>query len=332
MTELDNTEQVEGSKQQLSFGQRLCDERKRQNISVADVAKSIHLSEQVIDAIDRSAVEELPQPAFVQGYLRVYAKYLGISDILILEEYAQSVPHQKESDLQPRSTLPDEASSNSPFVKMITISLLVMMVVAALYASFSYYKNAIVMDDAELEDQASLSLPEPDLIEQQDIQYDLPVQAEADIAQIAVESVLSDSSELVEVKKTAVYDEAMVVTPSSAVTAEIDTDEAIQGNAVNQKPTNQLVVKGDDSLALFAAHVSWLEVDDANNENLYYDLLPQDQQLILQGTAPFRIFLGNAPQVKVKINDVTVNIEKYIRSNNIANFSISVDQQQVVFH
>ena len=72
----------------LSFGEHLYVERKKQNLSVADVAKAIHLSEQVIDAIDRSDVEQLPQPAFVQGYLRAYAKYLGISEAMVLDEYA----------------------------------------------------------------------------------------------------------------------------------------------------------------------------------------------------------------------------------------------------
>ncbi len=334
MTESRNTEQEKDVNRVLSFGERLYVERKKQNLSVADVAKAIHLAEKVIDAIERSDVDQLPQPTFVQGYLRAYAKYLGVSDALILEEYEQAIPHQQDITLNPRSSLPGEASSNSPFVKTITVLLLVLMVAAALYASFDYYKNAIVANDTELHDQASLSLPDEESFEQVNMEDD----------------ILSGSVEQVDIKQNVEEPEPEqeAVTSTEVDAPELPTniikesdkesveeqvvDTVVLNDSVNQKPTNQLNAKGDDDLELSATQVSWIEVDDANSENLYYDLLQKDQSIMLKGTAPFKIFLGNAPQVKVKINDVSVNIEKYIRSNNIAHFSISVDQQQVVFH
>ncbi|MCK4705079.1 MAG: helix-turn-helix domain-containing protein, partial [Gammaproteobacteria bacterium] len=174
MTEVDNAEQLVEEKPALSFGEHLSTERKRQNISVAEVANSIHLAEKVIDAIERSDVNQLPQPTFVQGYLRAYAKYLDISEALILEAYAQTVPRQKETELQARSLSPDQINSNAPLVKMVTIALLVIMLVAALYASFDYYKSAIQTDEAERDNQTSLSLSESELTDQSDIKYDIP--------------------------------------------------------------------------------------------------------------------------------------------------------------
>ena len=322
MTEPSKTEQENDENHELSFGERLCVERKKQNLSIADVATAIHLSEKVVDAIERSDMEQLPQPTFVQGYLRAYAKYLDISDALVLEGYARAVPHQQEAGLQLRSKLPDEASSNSPFVKMITILLLVLMVAAALYASFGYYKNAIVADDTELHDQALLSLPEAESLEQGSVEYD----------------ALPESYEQPEIEPNIEEQEPVMNADTNAselptnIVEERAANAVLLDDAANQKQTNQLIAKGDDNLELSATQVSWVEVGDANGVNLYYDLLQEGQRIILKGTAPFKIFLGNAPQVKVKINDVSVNVEKYIRSNNIAHFSISVDQQQVVFH
>ena len=322
------TEQENNENRVLSFGEHLYVERKKQNLSVADVAKAIHLSEKVIDAVERSDIEQLPQPAFVKGYLKAYAKYLGISAAMVLEEYTQAVPHQQEADLQPRSTLAYEANSNSPLVKMITVLLLLLMIIAAVYASFSYYKNAIVVSDTELEQQASFSMSETDFVGQGD----------------DVSSVLDEQSnvglnvveqEVIVVNEVDEVDEIDVIALSSDVVAKdevYEPDEVTQNDVENKKPINQLTAKGDDHLELFASQMSWLEVDDANGENLYYSLLEEDQQVKLSGTAPFKVFLGDAPQVQIKINDVSVNIEKYIRSNNIAHFRISVDQQQVVFH
>ena len=360
MTEVDNAEQLVEEKSVLSFGEHLSTERKRQNISVAEVAESIHLSENIIDAIERSDISQLPQPTFVQGYLRAYAKYLDVSEALVLEGYAQTVlPHDKETELQPRHSYPNEMNSNAPLVKMVTILLLVMMVVAALYASFDYYKSAIQTDEAELDNQTSLSLSESELTDQSDIEYDIPSEQagveqdiQADVEQDVQAGVEQDIQADVgqdiqtevgqdiqtEVGQDIVEQEILVNTAAEMpeLTAVVSTEnvpsKVVQENTANQKPVNQLVVEGDDFLEVFAAEASWLEVDDVNGENLYYSLLDQDQQITLKGTAPFRVFLGNAPHVKIKMNDVSVYVEKYIRSNNIALFKISVDQQQVVFH
>lgn len=343
MTKLDSTEQLIEEKSALSFGEHLAAERKRQNISVAEVAKSIHLTENVIDAIERSDVNQLPQPTFVQGYLRAYAKYLDISEALILQEYAQTVPHQKETELQARTPSPDNIGSNEPLVQMVTISLLVIMLAAALYASFDYYKSAIQTDEAERDNQTSLSLSESELTDQSDIEYDVPSEqadVEQDIQADVEQDIPADVEHGIQTEVGQDIVEQEIVVNTAAETAELSADiipeyvpsKVVQENTANQKPVNLLVAKGDDFLEVFAAEASWLEVDDANGKNLYYSLLGQDQQITLKGTAPFRVFLGNAPHVKMKMNDISVFVEKYIRSNNIALFKISVDQQQVVFH
>lgn len=323
MTESRITEE-NSEKHVLSFGERLYIERKRQNLSVTDVAKAIHLSEKVIDAIDRSDITQLPQPAFVQGYLRAYARHLGISEVPVLEEYAKAVPHKQEADLQPRSTLPGEASSNTPFVKMITVLLLVLMVVAAIYASFSYYRDAIVSEETEQDNQAILSLPESEYDSIETSEFGDEILPEFNDQ---VEAVQSD-----DIKEMATSNDAEEEKIAERITSEPEQELTVQVNEANQKAINQLTAEGEDVLELSAEQVSWLEVEDANGVNLYYDLLQQGQNVRLQGTAPFKVFLGNAPQVKIMMNDMAVDIGRHIRSNNIANFRISVDQQQVVFH
>ena len=322
MTKSDYTEEACNGEDELSFGESLSIERKRQNLSVADVANAIHLSEKMIDAIDRSDVSALPQPAFVQGYLRVYAKFLGISDAQVLQNYAQVVPHRLEADLQPRSALPEEATSRSPFVRVITVLLLIVMVVAMLYASFDYYKKAIEkVEDTDQDEKSSLSLPELDII---------------DIKELEPES-LSELHKQVdnnstEEDKVASVNSDVEIESTTLTTQKKELQQVAKKDVVSQKPVNQLLVEGDDSLSVLASQVSWIEVEDSNGQNLYYDLLQKDQQILLKGTAPFKVFLGNAPQVKVKVNDMLVALENYIRSNSTASFTVSVDHQKIVFY
>lgn len=346
MTEIENTEQVNEDKQVLSFGEHLYIERKKQNLSVSDVAEAINLSEKIINAIEHSDISQLPQPAFVKGYLRAYAKFLEVSESLVLDEYAQAVPHNKETELMPRSPSPDDMSSNSPFVKMVTVSLLLIMILAVLYASFSYYKEAIVADNVELEGQALVSNEELAIDSDKSVEMDLSESAYDEYDAVPVYNepadVVSDIEPQagldrgVEPKAEPEVAEAKADITTSELPLEVSEpvpSKKVQEDTAKLKPINQLVVSGNDSLEIFTTQASWVEVDDANSENLYYDLLQSGQQISLTGVAPFKVFLGNAPQVSIKLNGIPVNVErKYIRSNNIAHFNISVDQQQVIVH
>jgi hypothetical protein len=54
--------------------------------------------------------------------------------------------------------------------------------------------------------------------------------------------------------------------------------------------------------------------------------------VVLRGTAPFDIFLGNAPAMEVRVNGINIDMTKFVRSNKIAHFNVSTSDQQVVFH
>lgn len=346
MTELNNTEdKIEdeiGDRHVLSFGEHLYLERKRQNYSISEVANAIHLSEKIVDALERSDVSKLPEPTFVQGYLRIYAKYLGISAALVLEEYAHAVPHKLETELEHRSTVRHQASSNSTFVKMVTVLLLVITVAAGLYAAFSYYKEAMVQEEeTPLDDQTSFSLPDTRPMTQDELADGAsskalqPEESEPTEMEAAMIAGDEDKAEL-EVEtdaKTGTETEAPAATDAPAITAapEVPEQEPLAEVATDESRSEPLPA-GEDVLELSTDEVTWLEVDDASGITLYYDLLQQNQSLALKGAAPFRVFLGNAPPVTVRLNDVPVNIEKRIRANSIAQFTISTDQQQVIFH
>lgn len=344
MTESNDTEdriedEVE-DKRVLSFGEHLYLERKRQNYSISDVANAIHLSEKIVDALERSDVSKLPGPTFVQGYLRIYAKYLGVSEALVLEEYAHAVPHKLETELEHRSTVRHQASSNSTFVKMVTILLLVITIAAALYAAFSYYKEAMVQkEEAQLDDQSTFSLPDTRPMTQDELVDGAPseaLQPEESASTEMEEAIIAGNEDIAESEvetdaKTGA--EAPTETNAPEITAAPETpeQEPLAGIATDETRSEPLPA-GDDVLELSTNEVTWLEVEDANGITLYYDLLQQNQPLRLKGAAPFRVFLGNAPPVTVRLNDVPVNIEKRIRANSIAQFTISTDQQRVIFH
>lgn len=332
MTESRETEQQTEKSDVHSFGERLYAARTRQGLSAADVAKAVNLTVEIIEAIERSDVEHLPQPAFVQGYIRVYARQIGVPEDIVLDEYSRAVPHLRESVLRPRSVLPDETNSGSPFIKIISAILLIAIVLAAVYGIVSYYSEMADMLAPELDgaDSASLELPYMEYpVEETEM-----LSPDNEVSSADNEESGSYNVEQVVVEKIATEAIATDVEPPITEKSEADMAERAAGPDTERAAIieTRQVAPGDDVLTFEANEPSWVEVVDANGIRLQYDLIQNGRTVTLRGTAPFNIFLGNAPAMTVRVNDVQIDMTKYVRSNNIAHFKVSVPDGQVKFH
>jgi len=79
-----------GEIDQSSYGKRLIAAREARQLSVEDVAAQLNLHHSVISALEQERHDQLPTPAFVRGYLRSYARLLGIDGDELVREYGSS--------------------------------------------------------------------------------------------------------------------------------------------------------------------------------------------------------------------------------------------------
>lgn len=59
-------------------GTQLAEIRQQKGYSVEYVASKLHLRARIIELIDQGDFDLLPEPVFIKGYLRAYAKLLGV--------------------------------------------------------------------------------------------------------------------------------------------------------------------------------------------------------------------------------------------------------------
>lgn len=306
--------ETSGAKKDVhSFGERLFLAREQQGLTIQEVVKATHLSDEIIDAIERSDVEQLPQPIYVQGYIRAYAKFVGISADTVLEEYNQAVPHITESKLSPLPALSQGPSSSSPLVKSVSLSLVVLVVIAVVYGVVSYYSEiARSMNKESSVDVVETDFTFPEVVDAAD-GVDMNETLIVDAGEDELETVASAEEKDVE---NALIQERVIG---------VDTERAA---LIETQP----IAKGSDVIKVIARKASWVEVIDGNGVKLHYNLVIKGKSIVLKGTAPFDVFLGNAPAVRVEMNDVEIDTTRYVRSNNIAHFKISMDDGQIVFH
>ena len=79
----------------LSIGATLRDARLRQNLEISECAHATRIRERYLVAIEDGRFESLPDPAYVNGFVRAYATHLGVT----IDGPVQELP----DELQPGS-------------------------------------------------------------------------------------------------------------------------------------------------------------------------------------------------------------------------------------
>ncbi len=109
--------------------------------------------------------------------------------------------------------------------------------------------------------------------------------------------------------------------PSATTDSAVATPPSSAAAPVPTLRERRITEFGDDELRFVFAEDCWVEVRNADGENLYSDLNRAGATLVLTGRAPFRILLGYAPGVSLDFNGESVPLDRYSR-NNVANVTL----------
>lgn len=106
--------------------------------------------------------------------------------------------------------------------------------------------------------------------------------------------------------------EAVLPVQQSPAPATTAMDSPVLNEAASTVPGAAAALSGNEGrLQLAFSADCWLEVYDQNNQRLAYGTQAAGKQLVLQGTLPFRLKLGNPPAASMKLNDVVVDLSGY---------------------
>lgn len=328
------------------FGSVLSESRKSQKYTVDDISRQLKIPEPVILAIEASDLASLPPPTFVKGYIRAYARFLEISEEKVLDLYNRAAPQNSEAKLKSRSNLPNEKNSQSPLIKTVTVFLVISGIAAVIYGGFEYYQEKASVLENEIEAKETSftgnSLDSP-TIKPVEIEQNARLTEDGELILLS-----SDSADVIVEEDEALTDSAISGTTDSGVAEQpvvesepgasvrdVAQEISQQTDAQANQPTGSQISGFDsrqDNIEIFAENGSWMEVRDANDNRLFYNLLPEGGSRKLYGTAPFYVSLGNARTTRVVINGLEVDMSRYIRANNTARFTVSSDQENVIFH
>ena len=80
----------------FEIGGSLREARLKRGLTPADVQKAIRIRDRYLQALEEERWELLPGDAYVKGFLRTYADYLGLDGNLYVDEYSSRFAHPDE--------------------------------------------------------------------------------------------------------------------------------------------------------------------------------------------------------------------------------------------
>ena len=316
-------------------GGRLKAAREAQGLQLEKVADELHLKEATLIALEKNDYEQLPQPVFIKGYVRKYARLLGLdSDVMIEAFVAASPASECNRPLKHSYNIRAEVTSGHGGIKAITWFVVVGFIVLMLlfwYDEIVQQFNLQMSDTmVEIED-GDLSLNYAvDSIEEKSDSLALPVMldeasatsdqtlikpTEEPINSPAEEGGALDSAEPASTDIIAIVSNEEVESVVALETAQEPETVAVQ---VNETPAD---IQG---VVLHFSQDAWVRVRDSANSFRRTGIQKEGEALSVRGEAPWQVKLGNAAAVRIEIDgQVYSDWQQHIDGRNVAEFSLN---------
>ena len=115
-----------------SFGEELRREREIRGISLKEISDATKISKRFLEAIERNDHRTLPAPVFTRGFVREYARYLGLSaeEMVTRYNYADRIEQSEHLERLVRPITPAEPKSIPRTRVDRNVVLLIVIVIA----------------------------------------------------------------------------------------------------------------------------------------------------------------------------------------------------------
>ena len=300
----------------LSPGQMLSAARVQQNLTQREVAETLYITMHYVNAIENDEHDKLPGAVFAKGYIKRYA------EIMALDETAVMVAYEGLGYASPAAIVDTGRNTRKP--RRVGKSLWAVAASAAVFISLFLGLWAWNGEDA---DTPAGSL-EPALSESpessgpaQPLTAMPAAPAESDSASRRAAAAVRDPLSL------PLASPQQATVDGRAVSGSVNRAEIDERNASgldSAEPATVVEGEGKDTLKLSFSGTSWIEVRDSGDGDRYRELRMAGDVLEIKGVAPFDVFLGDAPRIRLSLNGNDIDLSQEPRIDNSVQLTVGL--------
>ncbi len=254
----------------LSAGVSLQEARRKRRLSVATVATALRVPRDVIDSIEADELERFA-PVYQRGYIKAYARYLGLDD-----DRTTALLDSISPDAPPLHTVFPTAPRRNPADRWLKASsyVLASLLIGTLAWQFTHEAVRLSQGEAQIPATEAAGTVGGERLDQ-----DVAPATHANASIAALGSARQRAS---------VGEQAWSALQQAAESADV-------------------MPAGEHILRLAASADSWVEIEDADGQQLELDLVRGGSEKAYQGVAPFRILLGRASAIELFLDGEAVD-------------------------
>jgi cytoskeleton protein RodZ len=260
-------------------GEYLKSLRLERKLSLADAAGAVFLDEKLLGDIEEGNADHIAL-LYRNGYIQTYARFLQVpeDEIPALLDTAET----KEPDLRTVFAVPPKRNPAEKWLRASSY-VLASLLVGTLAWQFIHEAVRLSQNGSRLQSGGEIA-PQSEEVTNTARQQDYSGPVNASIAPLGALHAKSADG--------------------------MDTGE--QAWAALSKPA---LPDGESLLQIFVSADSWIEISDANGQELEMDLLRGGSERDYHGQPPFRILFGRASAVRLSMDGEAVDLTAFTRDD-----------------
>ncbi len=308
---------AESATHTASPGILLSNERVKRGLSLQEVADRLKLSRKQLEAIENDEYDKLPGATFARGFVRNYAKLLGLDPAVLNASLDAHLPalnihapvHAPAAPAPQEAPAPvaSPAQSSRPLDPRLIkggLAVLALLVVAGLgYRTVTQGGSVSTPPLAAPAPQAALSIPSTEAPAPASLAAPSDVKSEP----LKTEPAPVAAAKPAELKPP-------VAAPADVKPVEVKPAEVKPGNVGAGAAQAAVSDTGAGEVVLRAKATAWVSVIDAKGKKLLYDQITGEKR-ISGGTPPYKLTIGNAQQVELNYKGQAVPLADKTKGN-----------------
>ena len=268
---------MEENKQSTYRGDILRKARSKKRLGFKNLSASLNIPEKYLISLEEENYDDLPGPTYIRGYIRAYAKRLGIEPELILEGYNLYLLDEEKKRKKLKRTEEKEKNNFFPIPSYKVFWIGILPVLVAIYLLYKP-EEIKVMDDQITDNEKVITRIQPELNISSKIKDYVECEERKDCLDIAYQSSDNKTKTLMN---------------SSEDEGKILVSEEVNRNL--------------DRININFSNDCWIEIM-SKNQILEFQLAKAGTSINLEGYSPFKILIGNVNFAELFFNEKKIDI------------------------